>query len=54
MVLLDILRNLLDLPLAVNGMFAQPRLGMLLLNSLGLLSSLAGCYQSWPSALASK
>jgi len=49
-VLLDLYRNLLDVPLAINALSAQPRFSHFLLSTLGLLSSFIGCVQSWPSA----
>lgn len=43
----DILRNLLDLPLAASGLSRSPALSPLLLTSFGLASSWIGCKQTW-------
>jgi hypothetical protein len=43
----DILRNLLDLPLAASGLSKSPSLSPLLLTMSGLASSWIGCKQTW-------
>jgi hypothetical protein len=45
----DILRNLLDLPLAASGLSKSPSLSPLLLTTAGLVSSWIGCKQTWPA-----
>lgn len=45
---LDFIRNLLDLPLALNGVFRFSRPAAIVFNLVGTASSLAGTYQTWP------
>jgi hypothetical protein len=45
---LDFIRNLLDLPLALNGVFRVSRPAASVFNLIGTASALAGSYQTWP------
>ena len=45
---IDYIRNLLDLPLALNGIFRFSRPAAIVFNLIGTASALAGSYQTWP------
>lgn len=45
---LDFIRNVLDVPLALNGIFNFKRPAAIVWNLFGTASSLVGCYQTWP------
>lgn len=45
---IDFIRNLLDMPLALNGIFRPTRPAAIVFNIIGTASALVGSYQTWP------